>query len=75
MGQCSSEIFIVPVLHIQRGIGNYILSNLLDFIDSDVEKLYIGEEVARNTLVKVNQVITKRRQDRQIWDINDGVML
>ena len=46
--------FIVPVLHIQIGLGNYVLSQLLGFIDSDVEKLYIGEEVARNTLVKVN---------------------
>ena len=58
--------FIDPVLHIQIGLGNDVLSNLLDLIDSYVEKLSTGDEVARNTLVKVNQVISKRRQDRQI---------
>ena len=67
--------FIVLVLHIQIGLSNDVLSNLLDFIDSGAEKLSTGEEVARNTLVTVNQVITKRWQDRQIWDVNDGVML
>ena len=75
MGQCSSENFIVPVIHLQIGIVNDVLSKLIDIINSDVEKLSTGEEVARNTLVKLNQVITKRRQDCQIWDVNDGVML
>ena len=67
--------FIVPVLHIQIGLGNYFLKNLLDYIDSDVQKLSTGEEVARNTLVTVNQVITNRRKECQIWDFNDGIML
>ena len=31
--------------------------------------------MARNKLVTLNQVITKRRQNRQIWDANDGVTL
>ena len=66
---------IVPVLHLQIGIRNDVLSNLLVFIDSDVEKLSTGEEVAYSKLVTVNKVISKRRQDRQIWDVNDGVML
>ena len=48
---------IVTVLHLQIGIVNDYLSNLIDFIDYDVEKVYIGEEVARNTLVTVKQVI------------------
>ena len=67
--------FIVPVLHLQIGIGNDVLNNLLDLIDSDVEKLYTGEELAHNKLVTLNQVITKRRQKRQLWDVDDGVML
>ena len=41
--------FIVPVLHLQIGIGNDVLSKLLDLLDSDVEKLSTGEEVTRNT--------------------------
>ena len=30
--------FIVPVLHLQIGLGNDVLNNLIDFIDSDVIK-------------------------------------
>ena len=58
--------FIVPVLHLQIGIGNDVLNNLLDFIDSDVEKLYTGEELAHNKLVTLNQVITEIWQNGQI---------
>ena len=67
--------FIVPVLHIQIGLVNDFLNDLLYFIESDADKLSKGEEVARNTLVTLNQVIAKRRQNRQIWDVNDGVMV
>ena len=41
------ENFVVPVLHLQIFLGNDILNNLLGFIESDVEKLSTGEEVAR----------------------------
>ena len=57
---------IFPVLHIQIGLVNYVKENLLDFVDSDVEKLSIGEEVPRNTLLTLNQVISKIWQNRQI---------
>ena len=67
--------FIFPVLHIQIGLGNYFLRNLIYYIESKVEKLSTGEEVARNTLVTLNHVIAKRRQNRQIWYVNDIVML
>ena len=67
--------FIVPFIHIQIGLGNYVLSNLLDFVECDVEKLSTGEEVSRNTLVTVNQVISRIHQDRQMWDVNVCVML
>ena len=67
--------FTFPVFHLQIGLGNDVLSNLLDSIDSGVEKLSIREEVAHNTLVTVNKVITKWRQDRKIWDGSYGVML
>ena len=40
-----------------------------------MEKFSTGDEVDRNTLVTVNQVIVKSWQDRQIWDVNGGVML
>ena len=67
--------FIVPVINLQIGLGNDFLNNLLYFIDSDVEKLSTGEEVAHNTLVTLKQVIAKIRQNLQIWDVDDGVML
>ena len=67
--------FIVPVFHLQIGLINDFLKNLLDFIDSDVEKLSTGEEGARNTLVTLNQFTTKIWKNFQIWDVNDGVML
>ena len=35
--------FIVPLIHLQIGLGNYVLNNLLDFIDSGVENLSKGE--------------------------------
>ena len=35
--------FIVPVLHLQIGIGNDVLSNLLDLVKSDVDKLSTGD--------------------------------
>ena len=57
--------FIVPVLHIQIGLGTYSLKNLLYFIDSDVNKLSTGGEMAHNTLVTLNQVITK------IWKMSN----
>ena len=68
------KIFIVLVLHLQIGLGNDVLK-ILDFIDSDAEKFSTDEEVDQNTLVTLNQVITKRHQNRQIWDVDDGVML
>ena len=49
--------FIVKVIHIQIGLGNNVLKKLLDFIESDVEKLSTVEEVAHNTLVTLNQSI------------------
>ena len=39
-----------------------------------MERLSTGEEVNHNTLVTMNKVIEKRRQDRQIWYGNYGVM-
>ena len=67
--------FIVPVINLQIGLGKNVSRNLIGFIDSDTEKLSTGEEVARNTLVTVNQVIKNRRKECQIWDFNDGIML
>ena len=67
--------FIDPVIIIQIDIGNDVSNKLLGSIDSDVEKLSICEEVALNTLVTLNQVIAKRRQNRQIRDVNNGVMV
>ena len=66
---------IVPVLHLQIGLGYDVLNNLIDFIDYDVQKLSTCEEVARNALVTFNQFNVKRWQNRKIWDVNDGVML
>ena len=66
---------IVPAIHPPIGLRNYILRNILGFVDSDVEKLSKCEEVSHSTLVTVNQVIAKRQQDRQIQDFNDDVML
>ena len=54
--------FIVHFLHLQIGLGNKILNKFLGFIDSDMENFYTGEEVARNTLVTLNQVIAKYRK-------------
>ena len=51
--------FGVPVIHIQIGLENDFLNNLLSFVDSDVDKLYTSEEVTRTTLVALNQVIAK----------------
>ena len=51
--------FTFPVFHLQIGLGNDVLSNLLDSIDSGVEKLSIREEVAHNTLVTLNQFTLK----------------
>ena len=31
--------------------------------------------MARNTMATLNQFITKIRQNRQIWDVNDGIIL
>ena len=51
--------FIVLVLHLQIGFNHDDLINLIDLIDSDVEKLSTGEEVACYTLVTLNKVIEK----------------
>ena len=53
----------VPVMHIQIGLGNDVLRNFIYLFDYDVEKLSTGEEVSRNALVTVNQLVSKRRQD------------
>ena len=37
--------FIVSVLHLQVGLGNYFKNNPIDFIESDVDKLLTVEEV------------------------------
>ena len=66
--------FIVPVICLHIGLGNNVLIKLLNFIDSNADKLSKVEELVHNTLVILNQVISKRCQDHQIWDINYGVM-
>ena len=58
-GSVPVKTFIVRFLHIQRGIDNYALSNIIDLIDSDVENLSTDEEVDRNIIVKINQDIEK----------------
>ena len=35
--------FIFPVIHLQRGLVNYLKKKLLDFIESDAEKLSTGK--------------------------------
>ena len=35
--------FIVPVMNIQIGLGDDVLSNLIDFIEYDVGKLSTGD--------------------------------
>ena len=40
-----------------------------------MEKLSTCEEVDHNTLGTLNQVIAKIHQNRQIWDVNYGIML
>ena len=75
MVQFFSENFIFPVLYLQIGLGNGVLNSPIDFIESGVEKLSTGEEVAHDTLVTFNQAIAKIRKNHQIWDVNDGVML
>ena len=75
MGQCSSEKLLNPSSSSPKGLENYVLNNLIDFIDSDVEKLSTGEEAACNTMVTLNQVVAKRWQNHKIWYVNDGVML
>ena len=57
---------IVPVLHPQIGLGNDVLKKLLGLIESGVEKLSTVEEVTRNTMVTLNQVIVKIRQNCKI---------
>ena len=52
--------FIVPFIHIQIGLGNYVLIKLFGLVNYNVEKLCTGEEVDRNTMVTVNQVIEKK---------------
>ena len=74
-GSLPENNFIVPVLHLQIGLGNYAFKNLLCFLNSGAEKLSMGEELYRNTLVTVNQLISKGQKDHQIWGVNDGVML
>ena len=74
-GSVPVKNFIISAIHLQIGLGNGVLIKLLFFGDYDVEKLYTGEEFTSNTLVTVNQVISKKWQDHQIWDFNDGIML
>ena len=66
---------ILSVIRIQIGLGNGVLRNMIDLIDSGVEKLSTGEEFACNTLVTVNQVISKRWQYCQMRDSNYCVIL
>ena len=54
--------FVVLVLHLQLGLQNYALINIIDLIDSYMKNLSTGEEVACNTLVILNQAIEKRCQ-------------
>ena len=76
MRHCSSDKhFIVPVIYLQIGLGSDVLRNILYFIDCNLEKLSTSEEVDRNKLVTVNQVISRRWQECQIWGANDGVIL
>ena len=43
--------FLVPVIYLQIGIGNDVLTNLIDFINYDVEKLSRVEELSFHTVI------------------------
>ena len=69
------EKCIVLFIHLQIGIWGVVLRNLIVFIGSNVNNLSSVEEVAKNKRMKVNQVISQRRKDLQMWGTNYGFLL
>ena len=68
------ENFIVPILCIQIVLGGYYIRKLIVFVNSHLQNSSKREKVAHNTMVTVKQVISKRRQELQLWYVKDGVM-
>ena len=65
--------FIVPLLHMEIGIGNQLLDRLRYMINEHIEYMAAGEEEIRLEIPKLTKRIADTRKKRNAWDeSNEG---
>lgn len=64
--------YITPILHLQIGLGNDIFCHLLDWIDRDVEKISSDEQLTRDTLAAMDDIIGAKVLERTDFDSSDA---
>lgn len=63
---------IWPVLHTLIGIGNNILSNFVQIVDSEIEVMTPQEMRLRESLGKFDEMIFHASEERDEWDMDDN---
>ena len=58
-GSVPFKNFVIPFLRLQASLGGDVLSNIFYLFDYKMDKLSTDEEVARTTLVTLDQVTEK----------------
>lgn len=62
------ENYIIPILHLSIGLGNYVIKAMLDWINLEIVEISEEEVVVRNTLSTTMTSIAEKRKERDEWD-------
>ena len=63
--------FIRPILHNQINLGNNVFHNLFNYGNEYIEKLSVGEDIARNSLLLIDSSIEEKVNLRNEFDVSD----
>ena len=63
--------FICPILHNHVNFGNNVFHHLLDYGNECIEKLSVGEDMARNSLLLIDSSIEEKVNLRNEFDVSD----
>ena len=64
--------FILPVLHTSMGMGNAVMANLMDIINTKIDVIPPNEIQVRNSLTMNNQILISLVDERNEWDNSEN---
>ena len=62
------EMYIIPILHLSIGLGNYIIAAIFDWINQDIVQISEDEQRVRNSLSATARLLFETREERNAWD-------